>query len=218
MWRVAFSLQTLLGQLDNLYPNRSKISDGGIGDARHKSKKSDHNPWITNKGWGIVTARDFTHDLAKGIDCEELADQLVLHKDERIKYIIWNRQILSGDGRKRPAWKWRKFNGKNPHVKHLHLSVKSEEKFYDDDKLWKFSLTERKTSAILDMNFHKTRIKLIQSRLLYLGFLENWSDVDGIIGKKTERAILEFQKLEGLIMDGIIGKQTLQRLKLNFEL
>lgn len=111
-WRVARSLDQLLAQLNALAPKRSKVSDGSIGDTAHASRSSDHNPWY---GPGIVTARDFTHDPAAGLDCHKLADALVRSGDKRIKYIIWNRRIWQGH--------WAPYSGVNPHTKHLHLSV-----------------------------------------------------------------------------------------------
>src|SRR5690606_13626231 len=111
-WRVAKSLDVLLGQLNAMFPGRSKISDGSIGDAAHATRDSDHNPWY---GPGIVTARDYTHDPAGGLDGQWLADSLVASRDSRIKYIIWNRRIWQGS--------WQPYYGANPHTKHLHLSV-----------------------------------------------------------------------------------------------
>lgn len=110
-WRVAHSLDVLLGQLNALAPNRSKVSDGSIGDAAHSSRESDHNP----DAQGIVRARDFTHDPAGGLDCHWLAAQLVASGDPRIKYVIWDRRIWQGS--------WQPYSGINPHTKHLHLSV-----------------------------------------------------------------------------------------------
>jgi hypothetical protein len=121
-WRVAHSLNTLLAQLNALAPKRSKLSDGSIGDTAHQNRSSDHNPWYPPPGGGIVTARDFTHDPAGGLDCHRLADVLANRRDTRIKYIIWNRRILSG--RQGPSpWVWRAYSGANPHTQHLHLSV-----------------------------------------------------------------------------------------------
>lgn len=116
-WRVARSLDVLLGQLNALAPNRSKVSDGGIGDAEHASRSSDHNPWFGPAADGkmLVTARDFTHDPAGGLDCNWLANALIASGDRRIKYIIWNRRIWTGG--------WKNYAGTNPHTKHLHVSV-----------------------------------------------------------------------------------------------
>jgi hypothetical protein len=114
-WYIAGSLEKLRGQLNALAPRRSKISDGGIGDAAHSSRYSDHNPTAS----GQVCARDFTHDPAGGLDCNWLAEQLVRSGDPRIKYIIWNRRFWE------PGKPWVRYNGDNPHDKHLHLSVKA---------------------------------------------------------------------------------------------
>ena len=148
-WRIAKSLDKLLSQLNQLFPNRSKVSDGGIGNAEHASRDSDHNPWLKDsKGQPIVTARDFTFDDNPadgiGIDCQKLADVLVKNRDPRIKYIIWNRQICSS---KQQPWTWRPYAGKNAHKHHLHLSVMPEERFFDDVSDWKLDF-DGKTAVI----------------------------------------------------------------------
>ena len=118
-WRVARSLVRLIDQCNAAWPNRSKVSDGTIGDAAHASRVSDHNPWY---GPGIVTAADITHDPAHGADMHKLAASLVASRDRRIKYIIWNRRIISGGAGPAP-WVWQAYGGVNPHTRHLHLSV-----------------------------------------------------------------------------------------------
>lgn len=118
-WRVARSLDVLLAQLNARAPGRNKASDGSIGDTNHQNRSSDHNPWY---GPGIVTARDFTHDPARGLDCHWLAAVLASNRDPRVKYMIWNRRIMSGNLGPSP-WMWRAYAGVNPHTSHLHLSV-----------------------------------------------------------------------------------------------
>src|SRR5215472_9581086 len=61
-WRVAKSLARLRTQINDAFPQRSKSSDGTIGDAAHASRSSDHNPWIVDDGIGVVSAFDVTHD------------------------------------------------------------------------------------------------------------------------------------------------------------
>jgi hypothetical protein len=141
-WRVAESLQTLLKQLNAAFPKRSKASDGSIGDAKHASRTSDHNPWVKDKkGMGVVTARDFTHDSQTGIDCNWLAETLVKNKDPRIKYIIWNKRICSS---KTAPWQWRPYKGSNAHQHHLHLSVIDDPKLYDSTKAWALDFKNEK--------------------------------------------------------------------------
>ncbi|MFD8499857.1 hypothetical protein [Amycolatopsis sp. NPDC059657] len=130
-WRVARSLDVLLGQLNTLAPRRSKASDGSIGDAAHASRDSDHNPWY---GPGIVTARDFTHDPAGGLDGNWLAETLVESRDPRIKYVIWNRRIVDSRPGNSP-WRWIPYHGANPHTKHVHVSVIPNASA-DDQRAW----------------------------------------------------------------------------------
>lgn len=137
-WREALSLKTQREQLNAAFPKRSKVSDGGIGDAAHQSRDSDHNPWIKDKkGIGVYSARDYTHDPKTGIDCNWLAEELRREKDPRTKYVIWNGRMFSSyaaHGYK--PWEWRPYSGKNKHTKHLHISVHPHN--YDDPKPWRF--------------------------------------------------------------------------------
>jgi hypothetical protein len=125
-------------QVNRAYPNRSKASDGTIGDAAHASRSSDHNPWVKDGKTGVVTAIDFTHDPDSGLDAGALGKALIASRDSRIKYIIWDRKIISGEDGPSP-WRWRKYSGKNPHNKHVHISVKSSKASYDDTSPWTIS-------------------------------------------------------------------------------
>lgn len=82
---------------------------------------------------GIVTARDFTHDPAKGMDIDRLTDELAASRDPRIKYIIANGYILDSRPGNNP-WRWVKYTGSNPHTKHFHLSVNTNN--CDDARPW----------------------------------------------------------------------------------
>lgn len=110
-WRLDNALVTLRNQVNTKYPNRSKISDGTIGDSAHASRPSDHNP----DARGVVKAFDITHDPGHGLDIWTLAN--TIKNDSRVSYLIANRQIYI-NGR------WSAYSGSNPHVKHLHVSVK----------------------------------------------------------------------------------------------
>ena len=204
-WRIAKSLETLKRQLNKEYPDRSKRSDGGIGDAQHRSKKSDHNPWVDcpNSGQGVVTARDFTHDPEYGIDCNQLAERLRTSADPRIKYVIWNKRIFSSTNKR---WRWRKFHGKNPHTKHLHISVQSNPELFDCEKLWRIY-------SLIRIGSRGGKIRGVQKELYLSGFLKE-SEIDGIFGEKTEAAVKLYQELHRLEVDGIVGRQTLAKMKI----
>lgn len=132
-WRVAKSLLRLREQVNQMAPERSKASDGTIGDRAHESRTSDHNPWVKDGNIGVVTAMDITHDILHGCDAQALVDALVNSRDPRIKYIIWNRKKINS--RVQP-WVWRNYTGPNPHTKHFHLSVLADKSAYDSEAPW----------------------------------------------------------------------------------
>jgi DNA/RNA endonuclease G (NUC1) len=136
-WRVARSLQVLRRQVDAHAPQRSRASDGTIGDAAHATRDSDHNPWVRDGAFGVVTALDITHDPAHGVDSQALAETIVANRDKRVKYVISNRRIanFASIGGAEP-WAWRPYGGANPHDKHVHISVRPEKDAYDDEGPW----------------------------------------------------------------------------------
>ena len=133
-YREAESLVVLHQQLDRLFPNRDKRSDGWIGDATHRLKISDHNPWVLLGKIGIVTARDIDKDLnSPPITIENVVNSICRSRDKRVKYIIWNGHItIQGTD----LQKWKKYTGVNAHKEHVHISVKADPKFYDSTVPW----------------------------------------------------------------------------------
>ena len=118
-WKLSKAAVQLREQIDDCYPERSRKSDGTLGDSRHSARKSDHNP--DANGW--VRAIDITADLGVSLDeTADLVEQLRKYakkaKRKRISYIIYNGRIAS------PIlnWKWRKYRGSNPHKAHFHCS------------------------------------------------------------------------------------------------
>lgn len=199
-WRLANSLETLRAQLNKAYPNRRKSSDGTIGDAKHASRSSDHNPHVIDGKYGVVTAIDFTHDPERGVDSEKLANLLLASRDPRIKYIISNRKIVSSEKTKGiAAWNWRPYTGSNPHDKHMHLSVKSDKTSYDSTVLWdlkaqevKFSVVSASTSPLASEEevTGDPEVYHVQRRLKGMNY--NPGGLDGIWGGLTAGAISAF--------------------------
>lgn len=141
-WRPGESIKRLLAQVNNIAPGRSKVHDGTIGDDDHQGRDSDHNPWIKDEqlGIGVVTAIDITNDPAHKCDCNALASAFQKNKDPRIKYVIWNRRIMStyAIGGSEP-WTWRPYSGDNPHSLHMHVSVNCDRPSYDSTVDWGLS-------------------------------------------------------------------------------
>jgi hypothetical protein len=114
-WLCAAGTQ-LRDQIDTWYQDRRTASDGWLGDARHSTRKSDHNPDA-----GCVRAIDVDSrlDSSEGLSVY-LADQIRIcaKTDKRISYVIHNGMIAS----KILNFKWRKYSGFNKHTKHIHIS------------------------------------------------------------------------------------------------
>jgi hypothetical protein len=113
--------QQLRLQFDDTYEDRDKRSDGWIGDLRHTSRPSDHNP---DPKTGVVRAIDVDKDVhrySKPDLMPDIADQLrraAKRGEKRISYIIFQGKIASP----RMGWRWRKYRGSNPHNMHCHIS------------------------------------------------------------------------------------------------
>jgi len=107
----------LRDQIDTWFPVRRTASDGWVGDSRHATRKSDHNP--DEQGW--VRAIDIDSRLGEpeGI-AAYLADQIkqCAKTDKRLSYVIFSHHIAS----KLLNYKWRRYKGINPHTKHIHIS------------------------------------------------------------------------------------------------
>ena len=116
--RLSKAAIQLREQFDDSFSDRDRTSDGWIGDARHSSRVSDHNP--DAQGW--VRAIDIDADLSKrkGL-ASDVADQIRLAAragDKRIAYVIFEGRIAS----RILGWRWRKYTGSNKHNHHIHIS------------------------------------------------------------------------------------------------
>jgi hypothetical protein len=129
---VAEALDTFRGELNALYPNRDKTSDGAKGDDAHSNRKSEHNPAPPDN---VVRARDFDKD---GIPVDRIVKFIV----ERGKagdprcgegaYVIWNGVIWSYSS----GWKPKRYTGSNKHDHHFHFSIAKAKAAYDSVKAW----------------------------------------------------------------------------------
>lgn len=131
-YTIAPAVKAALAEANRLWPDRSRASDGTIGDPAHSARLSDHNP----DERGIVHAFDLTHDPSHGVDCHRLAEQLrdrVLDGVERrVKYVIWNTRIFNPS----VSGHWRTYGGTNPHTKHMHVSIRSGGAVENDVTPW----------------------------------------------------------------------------------
>lgn len=188
MWRLAKSLEQLRTQLNAAFPNRSKVSDGSIGDQAHSARVSDHNP--VN---GVVHAIDVTNDPV-GPTGHTLSRQLI--NDSRVKYVIFAGEIW-----KARTGQWEQYRGANRHDHHVHVSVKAESA--DNVSPWLLNGTDalpgipKSGKPVLKVGSKGLAVRELQSKLRV--------EVDGEFGFTTERAVKRFQLAHGLKDDGIFG-------------
>jgi hypothetical protein len=203
-WRLAKSLEVLKKQINDAYPNRSKSSDGTIGDAAHATTSSDHNPWVRDSDIGVVTAIDLTHDPKKGLDSYKLAEILRVAHDPRIKYVISNGQIFSSQV---SPWKWRPYHGSNLHNHHVHISVMPTKKDYDNTSPWQIGTVD---TPLIDKPVIKEGDKgdWVAQLQKILGLA-----ADGHFGPITAAAVKTFQKAKKLFADGVVGTYTWEALE-----
>ena len=110
---------TLREIIDDHYPDRDRRSDGWIADARHLAKgNSDHIPDARGIVRGLDVDRDLNVHPEEAHSVVEKLRKCAKKGDKRIKYIIFDGRICSTI----LNWKWRKYNGANPHRHHFHVS------------------------------------------------------------------------------------------------
>lgn len=179
------------------WPDRNRLSDGICPSPEHsrQNPKSDHE-----RG----QAFDLTHDPKSGPDCDVIASQLTASGDPRIKYIIWERRIWFPTAGKY-AKGWSKYGGKNPHEKHLHVSIKADAR--NDLRPWPWSTAGGQPArGTLRRGSEGQEVRLLQERLQI--------EIDGQFGRDTEKALKAFQKRNGLTEDGIAGPKVWAALEL----
>ena len=160
-WRLAGSLIQLRAQVDAAWPDRSKTSDGTIGDAAHAASTSDHNP----DEFGVVRAIDLTEDLEVGLSMNAVTEAVRQSHDPRVKYVIHEGRMFSSYPTSLyPAWTWRPYVGLNDHAKHGHFSVVADLTVGDDPSPWTLATLED------DMWQYIT----IDSQLVEHAFAQGW--------------------------------------------
>lgn len=205
-WIVAESLERLRQQANALAPNRSKASDGTIGDAAHAST-SDHVPRLI-AGTNVVSALDLTHDPTGGLDCAKLCAALIASKDSRIKYVIYARRIISGAGGPHP-WVSRVYSGANPHTAHLHLSVVGDARCRNADP-WMLpglgSVPAPVTGVYCRLGERNDRVMKLQRFMTTVFASYNMYRPTGYFGLATAQGLAEFQKRVGITGPDADGK------------
>lgn len=143
-WILVACLDRLRDDVDIAAPNRSKASDGTIGDTAHQASVSDHNddevgrvPIKDADSKHEVHALDLTADLREPGLTMEMIVQHTLSRcrsgaEKRLRYIIYRRRIWEASNK----WRERDYTGDSPHTEHAHFSASYETKLEADASSW----------------------------------------------------------------------------------
>jgi hypothetical protein len=182
-WFVDPGLLVLMGQMKAANPGMTIYT---IGDANHQSGVSDHNPDAD----GSVDAADFMiANSFTAADAEKFFQQLIASRDSRIKYVIYNRRIVS---RTVSPWTIRAYSGSDPHTNHVHVSVEDTNK---STNRWK-------------VGNRKVSYELLDGSLPVL----KYGDADPIDDSGWAH-VARLQVLLGVDADGIYGPATLAAIR-----
>jgi hypothetical protein len=142
-WRLAKAVTGLRDEANQANPARDKSSDGTIGDSRHAGggpgtpewDDSDHNPWLTVAGLGVVRALDIDTDgldLAAAFERgRQLAAAGKLPQVTGGGYFIVFGRITAPDFNG-----WHAYKGTDPHVTHGHVSMSTAPARFDSTAPW----------------------------------------------------------------------------------
>ena len=207
MARIAEGLGTLRSQIQARVPKAPKNEFGWVASDAHSQQNpsSDHE----SDSRGIVHALDIPHYPELGLDTYKLFDHFRSVKDPRIKYMISNRKIFGdeayGKRNGRKAWTLYPYNGANPHDEHTHVSINKA--LEDDARPWDIG----NVGQGVDPNAPPPQVLPILKDGSE-GALVQWVQLlvmtDGDYGPATEAAVKRFQREQGLVNDGKVGKAT----------
>lgn len=122
------SLVQLRNEVNQMFPDRDKRSDGWIGDDSHATRFSSHNPTPEGAVRGLDIDVD-DHDPRKDL---RLTVVQAAKGDPRVWYIISNGIIWSSTH----GFRARKYTGANQHFSHVHVSVHENRNAWRDTSRW----------------------------------------------------------------------------------
>jgi hypothetical protein len=188
---LAPALARLRAEVNELWPDRDKSTDGWLGDAAHQARISQHNP----DEWNIVRAEDIDKD---GINVKRVLKAAIGRPG--VWYVIHDGRIWS----RTYGWKARKYTGPNPHKGHIHISLLLDYPSAFVAGKW---LGKPSRPAVRDLRrgMHGADVAKWQRALKVTA--------DGQFGEVTEAAVNAFKAKHGWAQDGVIGPRVRKTLR-----
>lgn len=195
---LAPALVALRAEVKKTWPERDTDSDGWLGDAAHRARKSEHNP----DARGIVHALDLDTDGLTKSQVGRLLRSVI--GDDRVWYVIHDGTIWSRTYR----WRPRRYTGTNPHRGHIHISIRLLRAAERDRARWLDAGALKPGSRAARLGDRGADIRWAQRRLGADELV-----VDGQFGKRTYAAVRAYQRAHKLPVTGVLDKATWQALK-----
>lgn len=200
-WTPDAGLVTLRDQVNVACPNRSKASDGMIGDPAHQARQSDHNPEHPAPAGNPdyqVDALDLTHDPDHGADMGVLTESIRLSKDKRVSYVIFNKREFSGPDGPNP-FVWHSYTGSDQHTNHAHVSVRDST--HDQTQPWTIGLPVATDVALTPKQDQRLTAIDMRLRPFVTGnagpYDATWTENPD--DKETMWAVVQLHKLDDLL-------------------
>jgi peptidoglycan hydrolase-like protein with peptidoglycan-binding domain len=163
---------------------------------------AEHHKQNPNSDHELGNAVDITHDPQHGVDCEQLAADLIASKDPRIKYLIWNRRIWFPTANGPRPQGWSAYHGLSAHTEHIHISIKADAR--NDVAPWPWSDHTLGDHPVLKFGSSGAAVKELQIKL--------GIPADSQFGIQTKKALLAFQTARKLPVTGICDDATWKAL------
>lgn len=194
---LAPSLVALRAEVKRSFPHRDTGSDGWLGDAAHRARKSEHNP----DAKGMVHAIDLDTDGLTKAEKARLLKAVI--GDDRVWYVIHDGTIWS----RTYGWRARRYTGPNPHHGHIHISIRLVQAAERDRAPWLAGGALKAGERAARLGDRGADVRWAQRRLG--GELV----VDGRFGRLTYAAVRAYQRAHRLPVTGTLDKATWSALK-----
>jgi hypothetical protein len=197
-WHLAPSLSNLRDELNKMYPNRPKTSDGSIGNAAHKATKSDHNPNSRNS----VNALDITYP---GVNFRSF--MAAAKKHPSTNYVIFNRKIYSRSN----GWVAKAYTGVSPHTEHIHISILQTIKAENSQVKW-FPVATKVATKTSNLKYPGTNAFKVGAKNSAVKIIQKavGNPVTGTMTKSDVAKVKRYQLMHPKLWpaDGIVGPKT----------
>ena len=208
------------GKYINTHPHICNWTPGGYGpsskqyDRFSEAFMLDPNAAMLSASWGKFQVMGFNFAIVGFSTVGEFVDAMKenegRHLDAFVEFVIHNGL---GDELRKKKWAdfAKAYNGPKYKKNKYDKKMADKYKVYKAQNLDCKEFGGTKTWTPLRLNDSGENVRMVQEGLV-TELLMAPVEVDGHYGPRTEMAVRAFQSLNGLLVDGIVGKETRKKL------